>query len=181
MKNKVNTNEYIIKDGYTELVINSPKYGRFVAKISNQDVEKCKKYSWCIRIQSGRCINKLFYYIECSECKPYHMLHRYIMDAPKGMVVDHINHDTLNNTRENLRVCTPRENRINSELDSANKTGKTGVFYDTALKHPKWSATVKLEDKRIYLGYFDTFEDAVKAREDAENKYYGEFICRTNN
>lgn len=99
-------------------------------------------------------------------------LHRVIHpEVPKGMVVDHINRNKLDNRRCNLRVVTQRENCHNSSLRSTNKSGVTGVFLDKRVG--RWRAQIYHGGKVIHVGIFDCFDDAVKARKDAEVKYYG--------
>lgn len=95
------------------------------------------------------------------------LLHRLITNCPKGLVVDHINHRTTDNRRCNLKVCTHFQNMQNI---SSNTSGRVGVSYDTKCK--KWNAQIKVKRKRINLGYFNTKEDAIKARLEAKNKYY---------
>lgn len=162
-------------DDHAELVITSNKYGEFRALISKEDIEKVSKYNWCVRPQTGNCKTKMYYYPVCAKCKPYVLLHRYLLEPQKGMCVDHINHNTLDNRRENLRICTPRENKMNSETYITNKSGKTGVYWDDSLFTPKWLASIKTESNRIHIGYYDNYEEAVKAREKAEKEIYGSF------
>ena len=110
------------------------------------------------------------------------MLHRYIMDAPDDMLVDpvHGSETKHDNRRSNLRLATCAQNNMNSKLNINNTSGCTGVYFNKETK--KWVAQIGVgnyEDtgkKRcIYLGSYDDFDDAVKARKEAEEKYYGEF------
>ena len=101
------------------------------------------------------------------------LMHREITNCPKGLVVDHINHNTLDNRRDNLRVCTQSENIKNSRVRNTNKTGLTGVHYDKSRN--RWMSYVTVNKKRKNLGRFKTLLDACCARKSAENKYYGEF------
>jgi hypothetical protein len=87
-------------------------------------------------------------------------LHRFLMDAPKKFSVDHINHDTLNNTRNNLRVVTHAENLQNRVARKDGYSGIRGVTWHT--HHNKWMAAVRMKDKR-YCGYFDSLGEAEKA------------------
>ena len=100
-------------------------------------------------------------------------LHRYIMDAPDGFKVDHENHDHANNCKYNLRLATSQENSRNRKPNKNNKSGCSGVYWTNHNK--KWCATIGVDGKSIFLGNFVNKEDAIKARIDAENKYYGEF------
>jgi hypothetical protein len=102
-------------------------------------------------------------------------LHRLIMGNPDGFEVDHIHgHLTRDdNRKENLRLATPSQNTINSRLRSDNASGVTGVYWYP--KYNKWAASISINKKQIGLGYFKKFEDAVEARRNAENQYYGEW------
>lgn len=98
--------------------------------------------------------------------------HRFIMNCPSNKEVDHINGKKNDNRKKNLRICTRQENKRNVGLRANNTSGETGVYKDKA--RDKWFATIKLE-KSINLGRFDTFEEAVKARKEAEIKYFREY------
>jgi hypothetical protein len=103
-------------------------------------------------------------------------LHRLILGVnhPK-LVVDHIDGNPLNNSRENLRVCTSRENSRNM----GKRTGAKyrGVNYRKDRK--TWRAVIKVDYKFIHLGTFDTAEEAAYAYDQAALRYFGEF-ARTN-
>ena len=88
-------------------------------------------------------------------------------------IVDHIDRDKRNNHIDNLRWATHSENGINRSAPKNNKSTKTGVSYNK--KSKKWIAQIGLNGENKYLGRFDVFEDAVKARQEAEQKYFGEF------
>lgn len=100
-------------------------------------------------------------------------LSRLIMHCPKGKYVDHINHDKMDNRKENLRIVTPQQNAMNQSLKSNNKSGVQGVCYDKS--RDKWMATITYKYKTINLGRFDDFNDAVSIRKDAEEKYFGKY------
>lgn len=101
-------------------------------------------------------------------------LHRFIMEVFENKVqVDHINHCKLDNRKCNLRIVNNSQNQMNSSLKSNNKSGVTGVTWHK--RDEVWEANITVEGKRIYLGRFNKFEDAVKARKEAEEKYYGEY------
>jgi hypothetical protein len=88
---------------------------------------------------------------------------------------DHIDHNPFNNVRSNLRPCTQHQNTCNGKLGKNNTTGITGVQYCTVTPQKPWRARIMFNRKEIYLGCYATFEDAVKARLEAEQKYFGEF------
>ena len=108
-------------------------------------------------------------YVCGRKCK----LHRLIMDAPNGMVVDHINGDPLDNRKCNLRICTQQQNSMNKVKSKSNTTGFKGVhFYKPT---GKFVSRIKVDGKNLYLGCFEKAEDAYKAYCDACVKYHQEF------
>jgi hypothetical protein len=102
-------------------------------------------------------------------------LSRIILDAPKGMVVDHINGDTLDNRRVNLRICSVGNNRKNNRIYARNKTGFKGVTIHK--KYGKYQAFIVNNKKSIWLGYYDSAENSGRAYDVAAKKYHGEFAC----
>ena len=101
-------------------------------------------------------------------------LHRLIMGLEKDdkRVIDHINHDTYENRRWNLRVATNSENTRNQKLSKLNTSGITGV---SRRKNGRWFARLTCNGKIHCLGTYDTKEEAAAARRAAEDKYFGEF------
>lgn len=100
-------------------------------------------------------------------------LHRLICDDPVDMVVDHINHDTLDNRDINLRICSHQENLRNHSGNSRNTSGVKGVSLDR--KTNKWKAQIRHNNKTIVIGSLLNINDAIDARKELEVKYYGEF------
>lgn len=101
---------------------------------------------------------------------------------PKGMYVDHINEDKLDNRLCNLRIVSPQESSRNMPIKANNTTGVTGV--SKASKGCGYRAYITVDKKRIELGTYKTIEDAAKARHCAEQKYgfkskqnLGAFLC----
>jgi hypothetical protein len=101
------------------------------------------------------------------------LLHRLISGAPQGVIVDHIDGDRLNNRRENLRLCGNAENLRNRKTPKNNKTGYKGVSRDA--RRNKYQAIIKAENKKHYLGSFDTPEKAALAYNAAAIRLHGEF------
>lgn len=129
-------------------------------------MEELLKYYW----------NERRGYARSSEGKKKVYAHRIVMgvgDFEVNKQVDHINGNTLDNRKQNLRVVTSRQNGLNSSIRSDNTSGVTGVCWDKRSK--KWLVRVYDNGKEICLGYFDDFDNAVTARKDGEEKYYGEY------
>jgi len=100
-------------------------------------------------------------------------MHRLITDAPPRMEVDHIDHDGLNNSRSNLRVCTHQENIWNNAKRPWGKSGYWGVCFIPRIY--KWEAMIGIDYHVIHLGYFDAPEAAALAYDEAARKYHGEY------
>lgn len=105
-------------------------------------------------------------------------LHRIITNCPDDMMVDHINHDILDNRMCNLRICTNRENIRNRGAQKNNKsTGVKGVWPNGK---NGYMARIKTKDEPLYLGTFPTIKQASDAYDEAAIKYFGEFACLNN-
>ena len=88
-------------------------------------------------------------------------LHRFLMDSPKGKVVDHIDRNTLNNKRDNLRVVTQAQNNQNTRLQRNSKSGVRGVYW---CKHRNiWRAYVKHQGRNHYFGNHKEIDEAERA------------------
>jgi len=96
--------------------------------------------------------------------------YEYMGDCPEGMSLDRISPEG-NYERGNVRWATPSTQGYNQKKRNTNTSGKTGVSYNSS--RGKFSAYIGLQNKLINLGAFESFDDAVKAREEAELKYYG--------
>lgn len=101
------------------------------------------------------------------------LMHRFLTNCDEHYVVDHKNHITGDNRLCNLRVCTVSENQYNRAMQENNTSGVIGVCWD--IRYQKWRAYITANKKRIELGHFVKFEDAVQARRNAENLYHNEF------
>jgi len=103
-------------------------------------------------------------------------MHRYVLGVSgSGVVVDHINHDTLDNRRSNLRVATPAQNGQNCRISVANKSGYKGVCWDST--NQKYLAVIRHNGKHIHLGRRATAEEAYKLYREAATRLHGEFAC----
>lgn len=100
-------------------------------------------------------------------------MHRLIVDAPVGSLVDHINGDTLDNRRANLRICTKAQNLQNTKPRKRNTSGYMGVGFRSL----KWFASIRANGKHHWLGTFASMEEAVAARQKAEELLHGEFAA----
>lgn len=101
------------------------------------------------------------------------LMHRMLLGVYDNKIVDHINHKKHDNRKLNMRIVTQSQNLMNAKMFSSNTSGCKGVSWDSSRN--KWMAHIKLNGKNKTLGRFLNFEDAVKARKQAEEKYFGEY------
>lgn len=143
------------------------------AMVDDEDVKWLKLFSWCASI--GRDPTKVYAVTRRGGRKAKNtFMHRIIIDCPDGLWVDHINGNTLDNRKENLRVCTPRQNNTNA-LKRPNKHGYRGVQQHSINK--KFYARVKGDDGRAYGGGrgFDTAEEAARKYDELARLHQGDF------
>ena len=169
--NYINTNKYIIEGDTTKIILKSATYGIKEVLIDIEDVERLKKFCWGIHYfkrQKEFYISTNIHY----PSKKTLLLHRYIMNCPDDKVIDHKSHDTLDNRKSNLRICTIKQN--NENLLSAKKnnksTGIRGVHYNKRDK--VYQVCIGHEGKIIHLGRYKTLEEAEKAAIEARKKYF---------
>ncbi len=96
------------------------------------------------------------------------IFHRLITNAQNGQIVDHINRDTFDNRKQNLRFVDWSVSNFNKKIA---KNGVQGIRWDKNAR--KWRAEIGKDGKRIYIGNFNTREEAIRWRKEAEIKYYG--------
>lgn len=102
-------------------------------------------------------------------------LHRFILNINDKKVIDHINGNSLDNRKENLRVCTQQQNLFNKTLSKKSKSGFKGVWFRKECKTKPWQAQIKFNSTEIHLGYFKNKVEAALAYNQATLKYFGSF------
>jgi hypothetical protein len=100
-------------------------------------------------------------------------LHRFIMECPPGLLVDHRNGNHLDCRRQNLRVCTTAENTRNEPMLKTNTTGFRGVSFVKGRN--KYRAYITIEGRYKHLGYFDTPEEAAVRYKREARKLFGKY------
>lgn len=106
--------------------------------------------------------------------RQYIWLHRVIMDTPEDLLCDHIDRNTFNNLRSNLRNCTHSQNSMN-KTSLPNRLGYRGVGKDERRKSKPYRAYIQAGGKRKSLGTYATAEEAAKAYDEGAKEVHGEF------
>ncbi len=132
-----------------------------VALIDDEDFERVNKYKWYFKNPGYACNESVG------------LLHRFIMSTPKNMEVDHINHNKLDNTKQNLRNCSVQENHYNTTIHKTNKTGFKGVSYHKRTR--KFESRIRVNKIKIHLGLFKDKILAAIAYNNAAIKYHGQY------
>ncbi len=138
-----------------------------VAIVDDEDYEELSKYNWsALRGGSG------VYYARRKKDKKMLIMHRIILNAKYGEMVDHINHNGLDNRKENLRICTNSQNQMNRKRNIGVSKYK-GVHWS---KHSnKWRARITKNGKNAHLGLFGSEKDAARAYNKKATILFGEF------
>jgi hypothetical protein len=133
------------------------------ALVDDEDLEELNQYSWSL--SGNGYAHRSSKSGEFSSYRPVRM-HRHILGAGKGQVVDHINGDGLDNRRQNLRLCQTKDN-----VRNRNKDGAKGVTFQAG----KWVAQITVNYENIYLGRFVDKEQAMRAYDEAAKKHFKQF------
>lgn len=146
-----------------------PIHGALFAMVDDEDFENLSKYKWYI---SGGKPGSL-YVGKYKNKRSNSYLHREILNAKRGQVVDHIDGNPLNNQKNNLRICSQKQNLWNSKK-AINTTSKfKGVFFDKSRN--KWQSKIMRNGKNLFIGRFDHEIDAAKAYNEQALKSSGKF------
>lgn len=100
-------------------------------------------------------------------------LHEYLYPHKEGYEIDHINLNTFDNRRCNIRYCTHQQNQMNQPIQKNNTSGVSGVSWYAP--RGKFRARIKISQREIHLGYYGTFEEAVQARNVGMECMFGEY------
>ena len=156
-KEKIIHNEYTIDEqGIVHVVLRTKD--EMLCDI--EDWERLKDLTWT---------KDRWGYATSSTKEKMEKFHIDVMGKKKGYVIDHINRNKLDNRKSNLRFVTKSGNAANSKMFKNNTSGAKGVVQ---AKSGRWVARLTLNGKNIYLGTYDTFEQAIDARKKGEEKYF---------
>ncbi len=140
--------------------------GQF-ARVDSEEYPILSTHKWSAAKQG-----RSFYAVR--SCKGVQLrMHRVIMNAPKGLVCDHIDHNGLNNTKANLRLCTQRQNARNQRRRTDGTSRYKGVAWHKNEK--KWHARIYHNGRCHHLGAFTAERPAAEAYDRAAQTLHGPF------
>ncbi|MFA7361991.1 MAG: HNH endonuclease [Candidatus Kapaibacterium sp.] len=136
-----------------------------VALVDDEDYEYLNQFKWAARFSKKR------YYAHKAKTKESIMMHRFILNPPKNMIVDHIDHNGLNNQRNNLRICNNKQNSYNKQ--SWGECGYLGVYKRN--RNGGYLSRISKDNNSYFLGFFNNKEDAAKAYDIKAKELFCEF------
>ena len=175
MSTKKGVMEIDIDTGAAILTVVSKKYGAFRVLLDASDYPRVATHKWCV-LKSKK--NTLTYFganlLMSDGKRKTLLLHRFLMDPPKGLLVDHKDaYDTLDNRRSNLRIATREQNNQNKRPRTGTSSQYKGVSW-TKLRG-KWSAYITKSGRTLPLGCCDCEMEAAKLYDAAAIDLFGEF------
>lgn len=172
-------NEFKIREDYAVIFLKNKKLGIFECYIDIEDLERLKEYGWNWHVQYSR-TTKTHYaqvseYLGTFDGKPKYksvLMHRFLTNCEKGMTVDHLNYNTLDNRQRNMRVVSLLENNQNrqNKANSNNSTGVRNVCWINSRNC--YVVQFQINGKNTRMGKFDTLEEAKKYADENRHKYY---------
>ena len=172
-----------------EFIIESKKHGKHTVLVDEEDWEKVSQYKWSVDATARKNSCGGFYaktgilhpdggwYDNPTSGRGRRrttmFLHRFLMNPPPGYMVDHINHNGLDNRRENLRICTRVENGRNRLPSKKSASGYKGVVKTS--RGCRWQAKINIDKKQTYIGSFATAEEAARAYDAKAIEVFGEY------
>jgi len=139
-----------------------------IAKVSDSKYEKVMTKKWCKDSNGYICSSEYLGRVNGKTVNSHTLLHRFVMDAKPGQMIDHKNGVKEDCQDENLRFATMSENLMNSKVRVDNLSGVKGIGFNKALQ--KYHARFKVMGKEYHVGYFKTLAEATISLDEARRK-----------
>lgn len=136
-----------------------------IALVDDSDYENISKYNWCLD-KDGYAVSGLWVNGKTKNIK----MHQLIAGKIEGLVIDHINHNKLDNRKENLRHITRQANAMHMKKER-------GIYWNEQRQY--YVVQIRLNGKTKHIGCTKNKEDAIKLRQEAEEKYFYPIIKET--
>ena len=141
-----------------------------IALVDDTDFDWLNQWRWYANRLGG------IYYVARNGSNPNRrkiLMHRFILNVPKGLEIDHRDGDGLNNRRTNLRICTHQENQHNQQPQKNRSSAFKGVHWCASAR--KWVSRIKVDGIEKYLGCFTNELEAARIYDMATLRFHGEF------
>ncbi len=172
-------NRYEINGDITKILITQRNGNKYIALIDTKDLQRLIDNHFSVYIRPNRnnqlpypLMNKVKSRVNGRNTYTSVQLNRFILNVTNDVVVDHINHDTLDNRKENLRAIEPTNNSTNRKTH--NKNNKSG-YRNVAVIDDKFVVQLEINGKNTKLGEFTNADKAGIFAEQMRQKYYGEY------
>lgn len=146
-----------------EILLNSGD----IVFVDELDYECLNRFSWELAYDER-------YNLSYARNKILGLMHRFILSAPKGFHVDHIDGNGLNNIRKNIRICTESQNQMNRTKHKSGTSRYKGVYWDRSKM--KWRAELVFKEKRYRLGYFKSENLAARCYNEKAIELFEDFV-----
>ena len=150
--------------------VSTEKNPEIFAQVDDADFDYLNRWKWYAVKRDNNFYARRGFRLDNGKTKGI-LMHRDIVAVPDGMQVDHRDGNGLNNQRANLRVCTPSQNQMNKKRPPFGSS----VYKGVRLNQGKWEVRISKNNKRIYLGRFDTEIEAALTWNEAAKNHHGEF------
>lgn len=137
----------------------------FYAKVSDMDFERVSRHKWCAARKRDQVV--------IAVRKNNITMHGYILNVKAGIFINHINQDTLDNTRGNLRIVTQSQVGMGRRVKHNSSSKYKGVSFSNC--RDLWYATITKDGQHFFLGRFEKEIDAALAYNNAAIELFGEF------
>jgi hypothetical protein len=172
---RVTTMEVAVNPEYISIPLHNTHHPGFFALVDATDEELVMKFTW--RYIRSKQHNTAYAFAKIKRDGKWGniTLHRLLMGDPKGVLVDHINHDGLDCRRSNMRYATNQQNQFNQPKRRGSTSRYKGVHRPKGARF--WKVNLRINGRPTYMGTFKTEREAALAYNEFAKQHYGEFAC----